>query len=1836
MKYKLQQIITIILFPILFGFVTNAQIYPIQTNIIIQPPYPLHLETFSQSGFDIAGKINASLLMNDNTHFDYLVALKLVIEGPGGMFIETQEDLKPTIQINFGSNQISGLTLESLFNYNNMDFSNFSFGSGSCCEFVEGMYRFRIEVYDIERNVLISNPYAGIYTAWITRYEPPFLLMPLNNISLNSEITPLNTVFSWTPRGIIPISTDIRYTLEIAEMNNTSPDASAEAAFEGEGTLLYNISNIQTTSSIVSFPNTLDLSADKWYAWRIKANDENGNVYYRGEGYSEARKFYFGTTCEKPQNFNIVELNETTIQLNWVDTLSAEYGLEFRNKTVLSSWTEIGSPYSGIELTGFSPGVTYEFRLYKVCSKSNSESLTLEYTAPGEIECTPPDSYTAEIDTSIIFGNKLKINWNPVPGVINYQVDARCNLRTLSKRLSGTSHSFRWSENGIYGDTIWIRFYSQCVEGGDYIPGEEQLLVMTEGTSTGGDCIAPFFVIDSAITYNAGITQIYWPHSNLYERYTLQWRPAGLAIEMQNIDVISPPATVEGILPGDSIECQMVYHCLGGNTDTSNITGFKTILADDIITTGTCWEPSYLRHYIPELTTLQLMWEEEPDANSYEVNWRKLGENTWNIGQTDETEFLIQYLMSDSSYQYRVRTVCGDGLGFSRWTDILLATLDSVSSPFTGCPPPEYGEVNISGSSAASLSFAGEEPYTGYGAEYRINETIDWSEALSLDKSVHFQNLLANTQYQFRVRGFCGLQISEYTMVDTFSTPEALINDSLICGDAYSGTITNTTEISLAKNDKFMASGWQLFIDEIDQNGNGFAFARVSYLKNATVQFELQNIKVNEDSVMYDGLALMKGVNVQLIDPILITQIEDLLDDAELGLEQVEIVIDQLEDLVDNIPDLGGGTGGGGSGCTGCTANELFEMGMDSLTAALDTLSSLTIEGIIEGGGLAHDGVEILQEALEALVAQALNQEVLAPLDSCVTFTSLPGEALLFDKYRYYGSEPQYNVLQTIYDEDYYVAYKALSANIANRVHAILPTDARSQTLSFKINTKEGAGITDTEIGVNAEGKMVREFIIPTNTERIFAYDSIFLPGDGTTTADTTVFMCVGQLNVESYNLKQRNVVLVPVNGANELSGTNISDGAFLTALQDSLNSIYSPANVNWTISTHTGITVNDVMDGMEDSDDKILTRYTADMNMVIDAFMAETNPAENTYYMFVVQKYSGSTKEGYMPFGKEFGFLMIDETVTLQEEFIRTTAHELGHGAFKLRHTFSPEARYPLTPSTTDNLMDYVTDTKLFNYQWELIDNPAFMITWFQDEEESAMILTTDKWVMRKYIEEFRWANINDRIINYNGTYVVKAENIKLADGKDPYSKIVFYFKKNGPFQIKTSWNEEPITADDGMVEISFSDELIIRVTPDRLQDLLDYLYANEDLFTTQINQYVNILSADDKMVLKIIKTLPEESQNNFDGAFKTNWINALIKERPDNYETLIVNIVKSITVWQDKKTLLLSLTNNICNMRYFTGHLSGDNEKDFIIKISQFLKEVVPPDLDEIERQYFNYEGDIYVKILSWEETLGPDIIFQSEESSYTCEIYIKTKNDWISIFQDDDYLMTLDPFEYVGLAAENALPYLPDGFIVGETVVIMPAFMLHWLLQFEERQQVLDDVATLADMGFTIVTFGTYAAGKNIIVYGGKYATGAIVDMVLQIGVEALMGNSFDEALNNIDYGQIFYSGVESLLPGWRLQVGINCLREATIGSLNSGEFDIGDIAYTCFENLFFNAVSHGLIKKGSVISNKLENALQIAPDNVVKNLKTIGFDRDMVEWIASHTGVEITEFIVKYYD
>ncbi|MBP7223466.1 MAG: hypothetical protein KBA50_09485, partial [Sedimentibacter sp.] len=76
----------------------------------------------------------------------------------------------------------------------------------------------------------------------------------------------------------------------------------------------------------------------------------------------------------------------------------------------------------------------------------------------------------------------------------------------------------------------------------------------------------------------------------------------------------------------------------------------------------------------------------------------------------------------------------------------------------------------------------------------------------------------------------------------------------------------------------------------------------------------------------------------------------------------------------------------------------------------------------------------------------------------------------------------------------------------------------------------------------------------------------------------------------------------------------------------------------------------------------------------------------------------------GYMPLQRQVGFIYDNPNLFV-------VAHELGHGAFNLRHTFSLES-FIAAERTTQNLMDYAGGTELWAHQWGQIRDPQNI--WF------------------------------------------------------------------------------------------------------------------------------------------------------------------------------------------------------------------------------------------------------------------------------------------------------------------------------------------------------------------------------------------------------------------------------------------------------------------------------------------------------------------------------------------
>lgn len=135
---------------------------------------------------------------------------------------------------------------------------------------------------------------------------------------------------------------------------------------------------------------------------------------------------------------------------------------------------------------------------------------------------------------------------------------------------------------------------------------------------------------------------------------------------------------------------------------------------------------------------------------------------------------------------------------------------------------------------------------------------------------------------------------------------------------------------------------------------------------------------------------------------------------------------------------------------------------------------------------------------------------------------------------------------------------------------------------------------------------------------------------------------------------------------------------------------------------------------GLDAEESGLLSSFNQKMRDFNTEFKRNRYVDKDAYYIFLI-KGSGSSRAGFMPFKRQFGYVFVEHA----RDLATTIAHELGHGAFNLRHTFS---EFPgVAQGASKNLMDYSDGQELKKYQWDNVHDPESVIGWLEDDEEGA-----------------------------------------------------------------------------------------------------------------------------------------------------------------------------------------------------------------------------------------------------------------------------------------------------------------------------------------------------------------------------------------------------------------------------------------------------------------------------------------------------------------------------------
>ena len=897
-------------------------------------------------------------------------------------------------------------------------------------------------------------------------------------------------------------------------------------------------------------------------------------------------------------------------------------------------------------------------------------------------------------------------------------------------------------------------------------------------------------------------------------------------------------------------------------------------------------------------------------------------------------------LIPGRCYAWRVRAISTGGLaensvfknnGYSEVHSFVYAV---------NCSKPLFLLSQQQGKNRTKLLWQGHTLHQKYHIQYRKKGVANaqWFEASTRNTQTLITDLEAG-EYEFRVGATCeteryGINPSYvYSDIQTFkiektqNTTESAYN----CGIVPKIAITNQKPLgSLVTNEVFVAGDFSVTILEVSGNNgifSGKGFIKVPYLNDTKLAVEFENVKINADYQLTDGVVKTtydsdwKGVQFA---ENLIGQGEKSKDiDVPFEIEKVEtrngeIVVIGKDGRKEVFPFAGNDSSVKGKVTTttnGVTTTEekIYHIDKDGKVS--------TPQAVAQGGKPTKENTNGVTKEGEVTALTAKGIEV--------TFENTA------------DSKYAYEVPTKAYSKDYqkmdgkYIPFKAVvkgeTEPFLAKVH-ITDKNISADSLIFK--TDKGALIESKRV----EGS--NDFLLTLKGFHSFAVEQV-----QATIKQGKKYQIAGVFNLVHLSPKTAKVVLVP-------TAENLSIDT------DRVKAIYNKIGVTLDITWATPFDITPYLsDGVLETKDVFgdLTDYSLSQQKIIDAYKATGKVVNDTYYVFITNAKSSTGQGGYMALGGQFGFVF-DQTA-------RTLAHELGHGIFKLAHPFKKKQQ-----GNVPSLMDYTSDEDLLFADWKQINDPAFKVGIFQGQSEgeyhySYSLQKLLEWLKKnkgKIVNfdplstEYRWsgskevnAPSNTEFVDNNKElFFIKSLDVRNKAAKIDLSAIENIVLKTG-YSVEFGWMTTTF-----YMEIYYAQgkDYAIKITTDNyrtLRKLLDFIAfeitkGSKEYIADKYEETLKKANDDKDKIDVLFENMPEFVFYKFSDETLWKYLQSLSKGSIDkigtNEENAILNIVKN---FKDKNFLYNKLYSTPELVYRIYSNLSEEGKDDYVHFLTKLTRD-------------------------------------------------------------------------------------------------------------------------------------------------------------------------------------------------------------------------------------------------------------------------------------------------------
>lgn len=630
-----------------------------------------------------------------------------------------------------------------------------------------------------------------------------------------------------------------------------------------------------------------------------------------------------------------------------------------------------------------------------------------------------------------------------------------------------------------------------------------------------------------------------------------------------------------------------------------------------------------------------------------------------------------------------------------------------------------------------------------YRPKYGTSE--DWQEIRTYDLNTSIYDMQRGTVYEYRVGAICTSGEPVFTNTGEINIPSVDSTRLANCGVPPTLDLSNKELLpELRVGDRVELSDYPMTVTKVSgANGHftGEGWVPVNWLLETKWAVEFSNITVNTDYKMIAGSVRAKydetEGNIANIDQIT----EGGSDNTRNGIIhadiELEFSIPENPSFTYN-PDSGEitvfDTNGNPQTVTAPKENDGKVVFPFVVKDKDGNLYKVDVPRDEDGNPLTDENGELKKEdeknvSLEtsylgkqeqAFDESSFDKKSISTNVAIITFEK--GEGVyafdtwldIYNDISKIGKKYDHLAAQGQNKNKYDVPWKLLPSGTTDMVQAHLSINDKfnEDTKHKAFDPKEVIFATEQGVRFNAEfdGKNTYTINLTSGVEKDIQEIYALYPINGS----SEKFYTLGKLNAITYAKQTRKLVIVSID-KNEISDKQ--------ALENKLKEVYTPVGVTWEVSYDDGFQYDGDTKNFFEKNSPLLSAYNDNMNELQTAYKQYKGSLDSeAAYLFILDD-SGDGKnrdtQGFMPRGKQFGYIFLKNIKDSKGDVNQIIAHELGHACWSLSHTFDSTYGEKISKDDKLNLMSYGGGTHIAKWQWDVMDSPAWFTNPLDNDEK-------------------------------------------------------------------------------------------------------------------------------------------------------------------------------------------------------------------------------------------------------------------------------------------------------------------------------------------------------------------------------------------------------------------------------------------------------------------------------------------------------------------------------------